>query len=298
MNNKFAGSSVAIVTPMTDAGDIDYPALKSLIDWQVSAGTDSIVVAGTTGESPTLSVAEHQQLIAKTVAMVAGRIPVIAGVGANSTQEAIALTQHGLAAGADAGLSVVPYYNKPTQEGLYRHFTSIADACELPLLLYDVPGRTITSLNDETVVRLAKHPHIIGIKDATGEVERVGRLSALLGDGVDNEAGFLQMTGDDKTAKEYLLAGGDGVISVTANVAPSAMKTMILSARQGDRAAADKEDDALVAFHTVQGIESNPIPVKAALHFMGKIGRGIRLPLTPLSGQHHAAVKSALNQFL
>ena len=278
---------VAIVTPMHDGGDIDIPALQALIDWHIAEGTDGIVIAGTTGESPTITVREHQELIAKTVELVDGRAPVIAGTGANSTQEAMELTRRAHADGADAGLSVVPYYNKPTQEGLYRHFSAIAEICALPLILYDVPGRVVTALADETVARLAQVPHIIGIKDAVGDVARPARLRAAAGEN------FTILSGDDKTCCDFLLAGGDGVISVTANIAPKNMYEMVAAARAGDAAAAKSIDARMQAFHTAQGVESNPIPVKAALEMMGKIGAGIRLPLTPLSDTHREAVRQA-----
>ncbi len=295
MIDIFSGSSVAIITPMKANGDIDYTVLEQLLQWHIESGTDSIVIAGTSGESPTLSVKEHRQLIAKTVEMVDGRIPVIAGVGANSTKEAIDLTLHAYKDGADAGLSVVPYYNKPTQEGLYQHFSAIANSSSLPILLYDVPGRTITQLADETIVRLAACSKIIGIKDATGDISRVSRLRHALGLSSDS---FLQLSGDDSTFKDYILAGGHGVISVTTNIAPSQMKSVVEAARKGDKAVADVANQPLELFHKVQGIESNPIPVKAALHMMGKASPAIRLPLTPLSAKYHAAVKEAVEKIL
>ena len=285
MSKKFCGSLVAIVTPMEETGKIDYPALAALLEWHLAEGSDGIVIAGTTGESPTLSVAEHQELIAETVRLVDGRVPVIAGVGANSTQEAVLLTQQAHLDGADAGLSVVPYYNKPTQEGLYRHFSAIAESCDMPIILYDVPGRTITALEDETVKRLVPLPTIVGIKDATGDADRVQRLA-----GDD----FVQLSGDDSSSCDYLLGGGDGVISVTANIAPKNMHLMTAAARAGDEPTARAIDALLQPFHQAQGVESNPIPVKAALLMMDKIKSGIRLPLTPLAEQHHRCVAQAV----
>lgn len=289
-NRAFCGSMVAVVTPMRADGGVDIPTLQTLLDWHIEQGSAGIVIAGTTGESPTLTVQEHQELIAKAVEIVGGRTAVVAGVGANSTQEAISLTRRAHADGADAGLSVVPYYNKPTQEGLYRHFAAIAESCDLPLLLYDVPGRVVTALADETVARLAQVANIVGIKDAVGDVARVARLRAAAGED------FAQLSGDDKTSCEYLLAGGDGVISVTANVAPKNMWQMVDAARRGDAARAQEIDARMQAFHTAQGVESNPIPVKAALAMMGKISAGIRLPLTPLSAAHRDAVHRAASE--
>lgn len=293
MIDIFSGSSVAIVTPMLENEEIDYNALSTLLQWHIDSGTDSIVIAGTTGESPTLSVEEHRTIIAKTVELVGGRIPVIAGVGGNSTTEAIILTKHAYNDGATAGLSVVPYYNKPTQEGLYQHFTQIAQSSPLPIILYDVPGRTITELSDETIVRLAENPNIVGIKDATGDITRVSRLHTLLG---DKSSTFVQLSGDDKTFKDYILQGGHGVISVTANIAPAQMKKVVDAARQNNQIIADKENNPLKEFHEIQGIESNPIPVKAALHLLGKISPSIRLPLTPLSTKYHSALKNAIEK--
>lgn len=297
MIERFAGSSVAVVTPMVAGGGVDAAAYRELLAWHIAEGTHSIVVAGTTGESPTLNIEEHHALIADTVAEVAGRVPVIAGVGANATAEAVSLTQRAQADGADAGLSVVPYYNKPTQEGLFQHFSTIAAATNMPIILYDVPGRCVVGLADSTVARLAAaHDNIIGIKDATGDVSRVVRLrECLTAAGVGD---FLQMSGDDKTTLDFVLAGGHGVISVTANIAPKAMREMVAAARKGDAATAKKIDDALTAFHSEQGIEANPIPVKAALAMMGKIQNHLRLPLVPLSPQHEPKVRAALESAL
>lgn len=290
MGKNFCGSLVAIVTPMDSQGAIDYRAFAALVEWHVAGGTDGIVVAGTTGESPTLSVAEHEALIAEAVRLVEGRMPVLAGVGANCTREAIALTRRACDDGADAGLSVVPYYNKPAQEGLYRHFSAIADSCGLPLILYDVPGRCVTRLACETVARLGAHDNIVGIKDAAGEVARAARLRAA----VDDDA-FVLLSGDDATCCEYVLNGGDGVVSVTANVAPAGMRRMVAAARAGDGDAARRLDASLRDFHYAQAVESNPIPVKAALAMMGKMTGGIRLPLTPLAAAWHARVAAAVD---
>lgn len=292
MSGKFSGSSVAIVTPMLEDGAIDFPALFSLLEWHISEGTDGIIVAGTTGESPTLAVREHQELIARVVAVVDGRAPVVAGVGANSTREAIVLTRQAQADGADGGLSVTPYYNKPTQEGLYRHFSAIAAATDLPLILYDIPGRCVVPIENNTLIRLAEIPSIVGVKDAVGDAARPPVLRKMLAE--KQREGFLLLSGDDKTALDYLLAGGDGVISVTANIAPRAMRDMVAAARAGDTPRARKMDAALHAFHLAQGVETNPIPVKAALLMMDKIKGGIRLPLTPLSAQYESAVRESL----
>lgn len=283
----FGGSIVAVVTPMADGGAVDNDALRGLIQWHVDSGTQGIVVAGTTGESPTLSVAEHHKLIADTIRFADGRIPVIAGVGANATSEAVTLAQHALKDGADAGLSVVPYYNKPTQEGIYRHFSAVADNADLPLYLYDIPGRCVVGINDDTLMRLAAHDNIVGVKDANGNVETAKARMDLLPDE------FVMLSGDDKTAREFMLAGGDGVISVTANIAPLMMRAMCDAARAGDAAAANNADAPLAAFHNEQGAESNPIPVKFVLAECGRIPPGIRLPMTPLADKYHNAVRAA-----
>ena len=289
---KFSGCFVAIVTPMMEQGEVDYDSLRALLDWHVECGTDGVVVAGTTGESPTLSMEEHRQVIAETVRHVDGRVPVVAGVGANSTQEAVELTRHACEDGADAGLSVVPYYNKPTQEGLYRHFSAIAECSDLPIVLYDVPSRCVARLADETVARLATVETIVGIKDSVGEVGRVTALRRAVGE--VRQTPFLLISGDDATSADFLLAGGDGVISVTANVAPRRMREMVAAARQGDEAETRRLDRCLSPFHVAQGVESNPIPVKAALRMMGRVRGGIRLPLTPLAQGHEEAVRKAL----
>ena len=275
---------------MDASGAVDYPAVDRLIDWHAESGTAALVVAGTTGESATLTHDEHAELIRYVARQAGGRIPVVAGTGSNSTAQTIALSQ--AVAGADivAYLVVTPYYNKPTQDGMFRHFTAIADAVEQPLILYNVPVRTAVDLLPETVGRLAEHPRIGALKEATGEVERVGRLKALCGEG------FSLYSGDDATARDFMLAGGDGVISVTANVAPGAMADMCRAALAGDSARAAERDAPLAALHDALFLESNPIPVKWALNRMNRIGAGIRLPLTRLSAPHRAPLQDALEK--
>lgn len=285
---SLTGSIVAIVTPMLPDGAIDWPRFDALIDWHVAEGTDGIVVVGTTGESPTVSFDEHVQLIERAVKHAAGRIPIIAGTGANSTEEAIFLARAAKQAGADAHLSVVPYYNKPTQEGLYRHFRAIAEAVDLPLILYNVPGRTVADLTNDTVVRLAEIPNIVGIKDATGNIDRAYDLFERV------PPGFLCYTGDDLTALPFMLLGGKGVISVTANVAPRAMHELCVAALSGNVAEAVAINQKLLGLHRALFCEANPIPVKWALFRMGRIADGIRLPLTPLARENHDRVLAAL----
>lgn len=287
---QFAGSIVALVTPMHPNGEIDWEALQQLIDWHIEAGSDGIVAVGTTGESPTLDMDEHAKVIADIIKHSAGRIPVIAGTGGNSTAEAIQLTQQACADGADACLSVVPYYNKPTQQGLIEHFTAIADVASKPILLYNVPTRTITDLADTTVAELAQHSRIGGVKDATGNLARLKWQLA----NIDVED-FCFLSGDDSTCRSYVTAGGHGTISVTANVAPKMMHDMIAAARTGAAQAATI-DAELADFHQVQGVVANPMPVKWALHDTGRIGAGIRLPLTPLPAAHHASVRAAVSK--
>jgi 4-hydroxy-tetrahydrodipicolinate synthase len=283
-----SGSIVAIVTPMTADGALDFPRLKSLIDWHVAEGTAGIGIVGTTGESPTVDVQEHCELIEKAIEYCAGRVPVIAGTGGNSTREAIELTKFAAKAGADYALSVVPYYNKPTQEGLYRHFRAIAEAADIPVLLYNVPSRTVADLSNETVLRLAQVPRIVGIKESTSSIERVTDLMARM------PKGFMVFSGNDDAALAYTMLGANGVVSVTANVAPRAMAEMIAAARSGDLARAIAVNNRLLGLHRHLFIETNPIPVKWALARMGRIAEGLRLPLTPLSPPHHATVESAL----
>ena len=283
-----SGSIVAIVTPMTADGAIDHPRLKSLVDWHVAEGTDGIVIVGTTGESPTVDVEEHCALIEKAVEYAAGRIPVIAGTGGNATREAVHLTGHAAKAGASYALSVVPYYNKPMQEGLYRHFKAIAESTDLPILLYNVPSRTVADLANDTILRLAQVKGIVGIKESTANIERVSDLLAR------KPADFLVFSGDDASALAYIQLGAHGVVSVTANVAPRLMHEMCVAARAGDSARAIQINNRLLALHRHLFVESNPIPVKWALGRMGRIAEGIRLPLTPLAAAHHETVAGAL----
>lgn len=282
------GSLVAIVTPMHEDGSLDLAALRKLVDWHVEEGTDAIVVVGTTGESPTVDFDEHCELIRVTVEQAAGRIPVIAGTGANSTSEAIELTNCAKAAGAVASLSVTPYYNKPPQEGLYRHFRAIAEAVDLPLILYNVPGRTGVDMSNDTTLRLAQIPGIIGTKDATGSIERNTDLIRR------SPEDFAIYTGDDATGLACLLLGGHGVISVTANVAPKLMQEMCVAAFSGNLEIARAINEKLFLLHTRLFVEANPIPVKWVLAEMGKISQGIRLPLVPMSEAHHETLRAAM----
>jgi len=284
----FSGSLVAIVTPMLADGALDLPRLKSLVDWHVQEGTDGIVMVGTTGESPTVDVDEHCALIRSAVEYAAGRIPVIAGAGGNSTKEAIELTRYAKSVGAQCTLSVVPYYNKPMQEGLYRHFRAIAEAVDIPMLLYNVPSRTVADLANDTVLRLAEVPNIVGIKEATSNVDRVTELIAR------KPASFVVLSGDDSTALPYMMLGAKGVISVTANIVPRAMHELCAAALKGDYTAAIDINNRLFPLHKSLFVESNPIPVKWALHRMGRIAEGIRLPLTPLDSRYHEALATAL----
>ncbi len=286
----FQGSMVALVTPMHEDGGIDIGALDRLLDWHLAAGTDAIVAVGTTGESATLDFDEHCSIIEHVVQRIAGRIPVIAGTGANSTREAVHLTRCARDAGADACLLVTPYYNKPTQQGLFLHYQAIAEAVDIPQILYNVPGRTAVDLLPETVERLAGVPNIIGLKEATGKTERTLEL-------IDRVGGHLELySGDDATALEFLLAGGQGVISVTANVAPAAMHEMCAAALARDTVRAHEINARLNGLHHALFHEANPIPVKWAVARMGLMSDGIRLPLTPLSEPFHAAVLDALQQ--
>jgi 4-hydroxy-tetrahydrodipicolinate synthase len=285
-----SGSLVAIVTPMLADGALDLPRLKSLIDWHVAEGTDGIVIVGTTGESPTVDVAEHCKLIESAVQFAAGRVPVIAGTGGNATREAIELTRFAKKAGANYCLSVVPYYNKPTQEGLYRHFKAIAESADIPLILYNVPGRTVADLQNDTVIRLSQVPNIVGIKEATGSVERAQDLMKRV------RKGFLVFSGDDVTALSYILLGAHGVISVTANVAPRLMHDLCAAARAGKAAEAIAINNRLLGLHKNLFLESNPIPVKWALNRMGRVAEGIRLPLTPFTAPHHETLAASLRE--
>jgi 4-hydroxy-tetrahydrodipicolinate synthase len=286
----FQGSLVALVTPMGADGGVDEDSLERLVEFHIENATDGIVAVGTTGESATLDHEEHCVLIRNVVELAHGRIPVIAGTGANSTTEAVDLTRCALEAGADACLLVTPYYNKPTQEGLYLHFKAVAEAVDIPQILYNVPGRTACDMLPETVARLAGLKNIIGIKEATGEVSRVSEI--LEGTG----AGFPIYSGDDGTALDAMLAGAKGVISVTANVAPRLMHDLCSLVVSGDAQGARAINEQLADLHAALFLESNPIPVKWALSEMGLIPPGIRLPLTPLSGKHHDAMRQALKR--
>jgi len=285
-----AGSMVALVTPMDAQGRLDWDSLGKLVDFHLEKGTHAIVAVGTTGESATLSVEEHIQVIEFVVKRVAKRIPVIAGTGANSTSEAVHLTQNAKNAGADACLLVVPYYNKPTQEGLYQHFKHIAEAVDIPQILYNVPGRTSCDMQAETVIRLSTVPNIIGIKEATGDLDRAKAII----DGVSKD--FIVLSGDDPTAVELILLGGKGNISVTANVAPREMADLCEAALEGNAEKARAINEKLMPLHKDLFCEANPIPVKWALVEMGLMHKGIRLPLTWLSEGCHEKVRTALRQ--
>jgi len=284
----FRGSIVALITPMHEDGGIDEGALRRLVDFHVEQGTDGIVAVGTTGESATLDEPEHCEVIRQVVEYAAGRVAVIAGTGANSTREAISLTRCAREARADAALLVTPYYNKPTQEGLYLHHRAVAEAVDIPQILYNVPGRTACDLLPETAARLAALPNIVGLKEATGDLSRVPRLRELCGPDFD------LFSGDDATACEFILRGGQGVISVTANVAPRLMHEMCRAALAGDREAAHAIDAKLQGLHSGLFVESNPIPVKWAVTEMGLAPRGIRLPLTWLSASAQPRVRQAM----
>lgn len=284
------GSLVAIVTPMQDDGSLDIQALRSYIDFHIAQGSDGIVVVGTTGESPTVDFDEHTLLVKTAVTHSAGRIPVIAGTGANSTKEAIDLTRMAKEAGADACLLVAPYYNKPTQEGLYQHFLAVAEAVDIPQILYNVPGRTASDLSNDTVLRLASHRNIVGIKDATGNIERGTDLL------LRAPADFAIYSGDDASSLALLLLGGHGVISVTANAAPKLMHEMCAAAQAGDIKSARDINAKLFGLHQKLFVEANPIPIKWVIQEMGLIQGGIRLPLVALSPQHHDTLRSAMKQ--
>jgi 4-hydroxy-tetrahydrodipicolinate synthase len=284
------GSLVAIVTPMQEDGELDLDAYRKLLDWHIEQGTDGIVVVGTTGESPTVDFDEHHQLIKVAVDHAARRIPVIAGTGANSTREAIELAAYAKQVGADMSLSVVPYYNKPGQEGLYRHFKAIAEAVDIPQIVYNVPGRTVADLQNDTMLRLAQIPNIVGIKDATANLERGADLLRR------KPREFLVFSGDDATGLALMLLGGNGVISVTANAAPRLMHEMCAAALAGDIIRAREINNRLLGLHRSLFCEANPIPVKWAVQQMGLIKGGIRLPLTPLSEGFFSQVREAMQQ--
>ncbi|MHB1532200.1 4-hydroxy-tetrahydrodipicolinate synthase [Acidithiobacillus sp.] len=286
----FHGSMVALVTPMTVDGSVDYPRLRDLVEWHLAEGTHAIVAVGTTGESATLDFKEHIAVISAVVEQVRERVPVIAGTGANATAEAVVLTRAAMEAKADAVLLVTPYYNKPTQEGLFQHYLAIADQCRVPIILYNVPGRTACDLLPETVARLAPQPNIVGIKEASGKVERVGEILHLCGEQLR------VFSGDDGAALGALAAGASGVISVTANVAPRAMAELCEAALAGDFLRARAINASLIALHRDLFVESNPIPVKWALQEMGHIGPALRLPLTALAPAYHERLRASLRQ--
>jgi 4-hydroxy-tetrahydrodipicolinate synthase len=283
-----AGSMVALVTPMDADGAINYADLGRLIDFHVGEGTQYLIIAGTTGESATLDHDEHLELLRRSCEIAAGRIPIIAGTGSNSTMQTLNLSRAAAKLPIAALLIVTPYYNKPTQEGMYRHFCTIADALEKPVILYNVPGRTAVDLKPETVARLAAHGNIASIKEATGELDRVATLRQTCG------PDFSLLSGDDATCCDFMLGGGDGVISVTANVAAAAMRRLCDAARAGRREEAKRIDATLRPLHTKLFVESNPIPVKWAVGQMGLAGPGIRLPLTELSARYHEEVRAAM----
>ena len=284
----FEGSIPALVTPMGEDGSIDFGAWEKLLDFHLAAGTDGVVVGGTTGESPVLERGEIEELIRRAKSRVGGRIPVIAGSGTNSTAGSVALSRAAEAAGADALLVVTPYYNKPTQEGLFQHFSAVADAVDIPLILYNVPGRTACDMLADTVARLSQHPRIVGVKEATGDVARGVAILR------QSRPGFLLLSGDDPTAAELIRIGARGVISVTANVAARAMHELCAAGLAGRHGEAMAINERLIPLHKALFVESNPIPVKWAVHRLGLIGPGIRLPLTPLSAPLHGAVAAAM----
>nr|WP_315196433.1 4-hydroxy-tetrahydrodipicolinate synthase [uncultured Aquabacterium sp.] len=288
--NPISGSIVALVTPLHEDGSVDYPTLRALIDWHIAEGTHCIGVVGTTGESPTVSVEEHCEIIRVAVEQCAGRVPVMAGAGANSTREAIELSEFAKKVGADCTLQVVPYYNKPTQEGIYQHFKAITEAVDIPVVLYNVPGRTVADMSVETTLRAAQLPGVIGVKEATGNLERAAWLIK------QAPKGFSIYSGDDPTAVALMLLGGHGNVSVTANVAPRGMSQLCEAAMAKDAARAVELHMQLLPLHKHLFVEPNPIPVKWALSRMGKTGGTLRLPLTPLSAGAQATVEAALRE--
>ena len=287
---QIRGSIPAIVTPMHEDGSLDLPAFRKLIDWHVEEGTNGLVVVGTSGESATLSVDEHILMVKTAVEHTARRFPIIAGAGGNSTSEAVELAKAAKEVGADATLQVVPYYNKPTQEGMYQHFRKIAESVDLPVILYNVPGRTVADMNHDTVLRLADVPGIVGVKEATGNIDRAANLIKYA------PAHFAIYSGDDPTAIALMLLGGHGNISVTANVAPRAMSELCRAALAGDAITARKIHLSLLSLHKQMFCESNPIPAKWALAALGRMEGGIRLPLTPLDARYHDVVRDALRE--
>ena len=284
----FQGSLVALVTPFDGSDRVDYASLKRLIDFHVEQGSDGLVIAGTTGESPTLERAEHIELIRRAVEIADGRIPVVAGTGSNSTGQSIKLSLAAADSGIAAYMAVVPYYNKPTQEGLYRHYSAIADAIDKPLLMYNVPGRTVADMLPETIARLAGHENIFGVKEATGDIERLKQIQALVPDG------FRLYSGDDFTLRPFIEQGGHGVVTVSGNVAPQQVATLCRLAAEGRKDEAKALDETLQPLNKMLFIESNPIPVKWAVSEMGLMEPHIRLPLTPFSAEHHGNMRSAM----
>ncbi len=284
----FEGSITALITPMRPDGSLDEPAFEALVDWQVAQGTSAVVPCGTTGESPTLTHAEHRRLIDMAVSAAGGRVPVLAGTGSNSTAEAIETTRHARRAGVAGALIVTPYYNKPTQEGLYLHFLAIADAVDLPIVIYNIPGRSVIDLGVETMARLARHPNIIGVKDSTANLLRPLQMRAAAGHG------FVQLSGEDGTALAFLASGGVGCISVTANVAPRACADMQAAWKAGDLKGAMAIQDRLLVLHDALFVESNPVPAKYAASLLGRCGETCRLPLAPLSDSSRARVRGAV----
>ncbi|MFW7266974.1 4-hydroxy-tetrahydrodipicolinate synthase [Gluconacetobacter sp. Hr-1-5] len=285
----FKGSITALITPMNDDGSLDFPALGRFLDWQVTEGSSGVVPMGTTGESPTLTHDEHARVVEYAVQVVAGRVPVIAGAGSNSTTEAVNMARHAKAAGADAVLVVAPYYNKPTQEGLYRHFMAVADATDLPLVVYNIPGRSVVDISVETMARLARHARIIGVKDATANLLRPIQVRRAIG-----HKPFNQLSGEDGTVVSFLAAGGDGCISVTANVAPRLCAELHRAWQDGRVADAMELQDRLSPLHDALFCESNPAPVKYAASLLGLAGETCRLPLAPLTDASRALVREAL----
>ncbi|MBB2204463.1 4-hydroxy-tetrahydrodipicolinate synthase [Gluconacetobacter takamatsuzukensis] len=285
----FKGSITALITPMNDDGSLDFPALGRFLDWQVTEGSSGVVPMGTTGESPTLTHDEHARVVEYTVQLVAGRVPVIAGAGSNSTAEAVAMARHAKAAGADAVLVVAPYYNKPTQEGLYRHFMAVADATDLPLVVYNIPGRSVVEVSVETMARLARHARIIGVKDATANLLRPIQVRRAIG-----HKPFNQLSGEDGTVVSFLAAGGDGCISVTSNVAPRLCAELHRAWQDGRVADAMALQDRLSPLHDALFCESNPGPVKYAASLLGLAGETCRLPLAPLTDESRTKVREAL----
>jgi 4-hydroxy-tetrahydrodipicolinate synthase len=288
--NPIQGSIVALVTPMLKDGSVDYPALRGLIDWHIAEGTDCIGVVGTTGESPTVSMAENCEIIRAAVQHAAGRVPIMAGTGANSTAEAIELTRYAKQVGADCHLSVVPYYNRPSQEGIYQHFKAIAEAVDLPMVLYNVPGRTVADMLPETTLRVAQLPGVVGIKEASGNIERACQLIK------HAPKGFAVYSGDDGTAVALMLLGGQGNVSVTANVAPKLMHELCIAAIEGDVRRATAIHMKLLPLHKQLFCEPSPAPAKWALAQLGRCGAALRLPIVPLSGAGQALVGQALRE--